>query len=86
MLEWLLLISLGTIWGFSYLFIKIGGSEVPPLTLVAMRSSLAALTLLAVMVVRGLPKVLAEMRTHRVPSSNIDHPRYHSPPQTRILH
>ncbi|MFN2227728.1 MAG: DMT family transporter [Anaerolineae bacterium] len=46
----LLLLILGTIWGSSYLFIKVTVAEVPPLTLVAGRLTLAAVILWAVMV------------------------------------
>ncbi len=52
MMPYFILLLLGSIWGASYLFIKIGGADFPPLTLVAMRTSLAGLTLLAVMLVR----------------------------------
>lgn len=45
----LLLLVLGTIWGSSYLFIKIAVGEVPPLTLVAGRLLLAAMILWLVM-------------------------------------
>ncbi len=40
-----LLLALGTIWGSSYLFIKVSVSEIPPLTLVAGRLVFAALIL-----------------------------------------
>ncbi|MFN2165488.1 MAG: DMT family transporter [Anaerolineae bacterium] len=46
----LLLLILGTIWGSSYLFIKVTVAEVPPLTLVAGRLTLAAVILWAGMV------------------------------------
>jgi drug/metabolite transporter (DMT)-like permease len=49
-LNLLLLLILGTIWGSSYLFIKVTVAEVPPLTLVAGRLTLAAVILWAVMV------------------------------------
>lgn len=45
----LLLLILGTIWGSSYLFIKVTVADVPPLTLVAGRLTLAAVILWGVM-------------------------------------
>lgn len=53
MLAWVILILLGAIWGSSYLFIKVGGAEIPPFTFVEGRVLLAALALLSVMRVRG---------------------------------
>jgi len=50
-LNLLLLLLLGTIWGSSYLFIKIAVADVPPLTLVAGRLVLAALILWGLMAV-----------------------------------
>jgi drug/metabolite transporter (DMT)-like permease len=50
-LNLLLLLVLGTIWGSSYLFIKVAVAEIPPLTLVAGRLLLAALVLWLVMAV-----------------------------------
>jgi drug/metabolite transporter (DMT)-like permease len=44
-MDWIILIALGTIWGASYLFIKVGGAEIPPLTFVAGRTSIASLAL-----------------------------------------
>lgn len=40
---------LAVLWGSSYLFIKIAIAEIPPFTLIAMRVSIAALFLIAVM-------------------------------------
>jgi drug/metabolite transporter (DMT)-like permease len=54
-LNLLLLLLLGTIWGSSYLFIKVTVAEVPPLTLVAGRLLLAALILWLVMGVSRQP-------------------------------
>ena len=51
----LLLLLLGTIWGSSYLFIKVTVAEVPPLTLVAGRLLLAALILWVVMAILRQP-------------------------------
>lgn len=52
-MSYLFLILLGSIWGASYLFIKIGGDYVTPVTLVAMRTSLAAVVLFIALKVRG---------------------------------
>ncbi len=49
----LLLLILGTIWGSSYLFIKIIVAEVPVLTLVAGRLTLAALAMWLILRTRG---------------------------------
>jgi drug/metabolite transporter (DMT)-like permease len=49
----LLLIALGTIWGASYLFIKVIVAEVPAFTLVAGRLSVAALTMWGIVRVLG---------------------------------
>lgn len=51
----LLLLVLGTIWGTSFLFIKIVVGEVPPMTLVAGRLGLAALSMWALLRARGVP-------------------------------
>lgn len=47
------LVLLGSIWGASYLFIKVGGESVTPITLVAMRTSIAGLTLMIAILARG---------------------------------
>jgi len=52
--EHLLLIVLATLWGASYTFIKIGVETIPPVTLIAARTLVAALLLLAFMRWRGL--------------------------------
>ena len=49
-----LLIGLATLWGASYTFIKIGVETIPPVTLIATRTLIAGLLLLAVLRVRGL--------------------------------
>jgi drug/metabolite transporter (DMT)-like permease len=49
----LLLLILGTIWGASYLFIKVIVAEVPVLTLVAGRLTLAALAMWLILCIRG---------------------------------
>lgn len=51
-MSWLVLVLLGTIWGASYLFIKIGGAEIPAFTFVAGRTAIAASALALVMAVR----------------------------------
>jgi len=57
-LNLLLLLLLGTIWGSSYLFIKITVADVPPLTLVAGRLTLAAVILWVIMAAsrRAMPR------------------------------
>ncbi len=51
--ELLLLALLSLLWGASYLFIKVAVTEIPPLTLIALRVAGAALFLTAVMTLRG---------------------------------
>ncbi len=50
----LLLLILGTIWGTSYLFIKVVVAEVPVLTLVAGRLTLAAIAMWLILRTRGV--------------------------------
>lgn len=52
--ELALLIALATLWGASYTFIKIGVETIPPITLIATRTLIAGLLLLAVLRFRGL--------------------------------
>lgn len=52
--ELALLLVLATLWGGSYSFIKIGVETIPPLTLIAARTLIAGLILLAVIRWRGL--------------------------------
>lgn len=52
--ELALLLLLATLWGGSYTFIKIGVETIPPLTLIAARTLIAGLILLAVIRWRGL--------------------------------
>ena len=52
--ELALLFVLATLWGASYTFIKIGVASIPPLTLIAARTSIAGALLLAVMRGRGV--------------------------------
>ena len=54
-LELALLLVLATLWGASFTFIKVGVETLPPLTLIAGRTSIAALTLLMVLRYRGVP-------------------------------
>lgn len=51
-MSYFFLILLGSIWGASYLFIKIGGEYVTPITLVAMRTALAGVVLFLALLVR----------------------------------
>jgi len=50
----LLLLALGTLWGTSYLFIKVTVAEVPALTLVAGRLALAAVIMWIILRTQGL--------------------------------
>ncbi|MCP4538952.1 MAG: EamA/RhaT family transporter, partial [Chloroflexi bacterium] len=50
----LMLLTLGTLWGSSYLFIKITVAEVPALTLVAGQLSLATIIMWPLLRLRGL--------------------------------
>ncbi|MGF6351222.1 DMT family transporter [Variovorax sp. W2I14] len=52
--EWMLLAVLATCWGASYTFIKIGVQTLPPITLIAARTLVAGLLLLAVLRMRGV--------------------------------
>jgi drug/metabolite transporter (DMT)-like permease len=60
---WLLL-ALSTVWGASFTFIKVGVETIPPLTLIAARTVIASVVLLAVIQWRGLslPKDAANWR------------------------
>jgi drug/metabolite transporter (DMT)-like permease len=49
-----LLLALATLWGASYTFIKIGVGTIPPVTLIAVRTLIAATILVAVIRMRGL--------------------------------
>src|SRR3954471_17777566 len=62
--EFVLLALLATLWGASYTFIKMGVATIPPITLIAARTLIAGLLLLAVMRWRelGLPRVAAIWR------------------------
>ena len=52
--ELALLLLLASLWGASYTFIKIGVETIPPITLIAARTLIAGVILLAVMRWRGL--------------------------------
>ncbi|MCK0197837.1 DMT family transporter [Ancylobacter sp. 6x-1] len=52
-LDWATLLLLSVIWGGSFFFAKVAVVEVPPLLLVFIRVSVAALVLLAVLAARG---------------------------------
>jgi drug/metabolite transporter (DMT)-like permease len=52
--ELALLLLLSAVWGASYTFIKLGVATIPPITLIAARTSVAGLLLLAIMRARGL--------------------------------
>src|SRR3954447_13353175 len=52
--ELALLALLATLWGASYTFIKLGVATIPPITLIAARTLIAGLLLLAVMRWRGV--------------------------------
>ena len=50
--ELLCLALLATLWGSSYLFLKVAVTEIPPVTLIAVRVSIAAAFLMIVITVR----------------------------------
>src|SRR3954453_6557889 len=52
--ELALLLVLATLWGASYTFIRIGVATIPPITLIAARTAIASMVLLAVMRWRGV--------------------------------
>lgn len=60
--ELALLVVLATLWGASYTFIKIGVETIPPVTLIAVRTLIAGIILLAVLRWRGL-KMQADAAT-----------------------
>lgn len=53
-IELALLLALATLWGASYTFIKLGVATIPPITLIAARTGIAGVLLLAIMRWRGL--------------------------------
>lgn len=62
--ELLLLLALATLWGASYTFIKIGVETIPPVTLIAARTFIAGIILVAIVLARSLrlPKDAASWR------------------------
>lgn len=52
--ELALLVLLGCLWGSSYTFIKIGIETIPPVTLIAARTTIAGVILLVILYWRGL--------------------------------
>lgn len=52
--ELALLLTLSTLWGASYSFIKIGVETIPPVTLIAARTLIAGTILVAIIHLRGL--------------------------------
>jgi drug/metabolite transporter (DMT)-like permease len=62
--EWALLLLLALLWGGSFFFGKVALAAVPPLTLVVLRTGIAALALLAFLAATGrrLPSALAAWR------------------------
>ena len=62
--EFGLLALLALLWGSSYLFIKVAVTEIPPITIIAARVSIAALLLLSVMQLRNerLPREVLTWR------------------------
>ena len=52
--EFALLLLLATLWGASFTFIKVGVETIPPVTLIAARTAIAAMLLLAVLRLRGV--------------------------------
>lgn len=53
LIDYVLLGLLATLWGSSYLFISLAVAEIPPITLIALRVSIAAAFLVAVLHWRG---------------------------------
>jgi drug/metabolite transporter (DMT)-like permease len=63
--ELLLLALLALLWGSSYLFVKVAVVDIPPITLIALRVTGAAVFLIAVMRMRG-EKLPRDARTWRI--------------------
>ncbi len=57
--DWIMLVTLGVVWGGAFFFAKVAVSEVPPLTLVLSRVALAAITLHIVLRIAGVAFVPA---------------------------
>ncbi|WP_426442304.1 DMT family transporter [Bradyrhizobium genosp. P] len=62
--ELALLLALATLWGGSYTFIKLGVATIPPITLIAARTTIAGLLLLVIMRWRGV-KMPTDLATWR---------------------
>jgi drug/metabolite transporter (DMT)-like permease len=63
-----MLLALAALWGASFMFIKVGVRELEPITLVAFRMALGALTLVPIVAVTvGLRRALRELRAAAVP-------------------
>ncbi|MCF6302033.1 MAG: EamA family transporter [Devosiaceae bacterium] len=45
-LDWVMLLALSALWGGSFFFVGVAVSELPPLTIITLRISIAALALL----------------------------------------
>ena len=52
--EWLMLVTLSILWGGSFFFVGVVVAELPPLTIVALRVGLAAITLWIIVLFMGL--------------------------------
>jgi len=51
--DWVLLLLLSVLWGGSFFFVAVAVREVPPLTVVGLRTGIAALALSAILWIRG---------------------------------
>lgn len=62
--DWAMLLLLSFLWGGSFFFIGVAVTELPPLTIVTLRVSLAAITLWAIALFAGyeLPRSFALWR------------------------
>ena len=67
--ELALLLALATLWGASYTFLKIAVATIPPVTLIAGRTLIAGLLLVAIMRWRGvrMPRGCRELAALPVP-------------------
>lgn len=52
--EWIILIALSVLWGGSFFFVGVAVTELPPLTLVALRVGIAAAALWTIALIMGL--------------------------------
>ncbi|MBR0692589.1 DMT family transporter [Bradyrhizobium lablabi] len=64
-LDLALLLALATLWGGSYILIKLGVATIPPVTLIAARTAIAGLLLLAIMRARGVRMPTDQMTWRR---------------------